>query len=137
MELPLPLDKLEVLDDAPYGKSHAVSVLSVCDIKRCSTALHFAREELEVHPAGCDEKGGIIDAADERIEPVVLLARDCECSATGHSPHTPTTTTFHYVARFFADGAIKPRMSWIIISSFLSSISRQGHLTRSSRNKES
>lgn len=77
MDLPLPLDKSEELDDAPHGKSHAVSVLSVGDVKHCSTALHFAREEREAHPVGCDENGGIIDAADERIEPVELLARNC------------------------------------------------------------
>jgi hypothetical protein len=67
VQLLFPLDKSEQLDDAPHGKSHAVSVLSVGDVKRCSTALHFARKEREVHPVGCDENGGIIDVADERI----------------------------------------------------------------------
>jgi len=37
------------LDDAPYDNSYAMSVLSISDVKRCSIALHFAREEREVH----------------------------------------------------------------------------------------
>lgn len=52
------------LDDAPYSNSHAVSVLSISNVKRCSTALHFAREEWEVHSFGCDEEGGITERAD-------------------------------------------------------------------------
>jgi len=75
MQLLFPFDKSEELDDAPHRKSHTVSVLSVGDIKRCSTALYFASKEREVHPVRCDEKGGIIDAADERIEPFELLLR--------------------------------------------------------------
>ena len=76
MKLLLALYSSTELDDAPYSNSHAVSVLSISDVKRCSTALYFAREEREVHSVGCDEEGGIIDGANERIEPTQLLVRE-------------------------------------------------------------
>ena len=60
-----------------YGNSHTVSVLSVCDIKGCSIALHLARQEREVYPVGYDEKGVLINAADERIKLIELLVDEC------------------------------------------------------------
>ncbi len=44
------------LDDASYGNSHAVSVLSICDIKRRSAAFYLTCEEREVYPIGCTRK---------------------------------------------------------------------------------
>jgi len=61
------------LDNTLHSNCHAVSVLSVSDIKCCSTTLHFACEKQKVHSIGCDEKEGIIDGADEQIKPVELL----------------------------------------------------------------
>lgn len=57
------------LDDASYSNSYTVCVLSISDVKRCSTALYFVRKEREVRSVGYDEEGRIIDGADERIEP--------------------------------------------------------------------
>ena len=48
------------LDNASYGNYHAISVLSVCDIKYYSTAVYLAHEERGVHLVGCHEKGGFI-----------------------------------------------------------------------------
>ena len=45
----LTLYKLEKLNNSPDRESHAVSILPVCDIKCCSTAFYFARQEREVH----------------------------------------------------------------------------------------
>jgi hypothetical protein len=44
-----------------------------------STRTLLRIKEREVHPIGCDGKGGIIDAADGRIELVELLV--CECGS--------------------------------------------------------
>jgi hypothetical protein len=65
------------LDDTSDGKSHTVSVLSVGDIKSRGAALHLACQERETHLVGSGEKGGIIDATDERIKPVKLLISKC------------------------------------------------------------
>lgn len=73
MELLFLLNELEELDDAPYGKSYAISVLLIGDVKRYSTVLHFAREKREVYLVGYDEKRGIINGADKGIELVKLL----------------------------------------------------------------
>ena len=37
------------LDNSPHRKRHAVRVLAVGDVECCSSALHLARQELEVH----------------------------------------------------------------------------------------
>ena len=76
MKLLFALHSLVELNDASYCKSHAVSILLISNVKRCSTALHFVCEEREVHPVGCNEEGGIIDGAEERIEPIKLLVRE-------------------------------------------------------------
>src|SRR5690349_19266286 len=54
MKLLFALYSFVELDDTSHGNSHTVSVLSIGDVKRCSTALHFAREEREVHPVRYD-----------------------------------------------------------------------------------
>lgn len=77
MQLFFPLDKLEELNNALYSKSHTISVLAVSNVKYCSTALHFICEKWEVHPVGCDKKGGIIDAANEQIKFIELLIYKC------------------------------------------------------------
>ena len=64
-------------DNTSYGNSHTVSVLSVCDIKGCGTALHLACQEREVHPVSCDEKGVLVNAADKRIKLIELLVGKC------------------------------------------------------------
>lgn len=55
-----------------------MSILSISNVERCNTALHFEREEREVHPVGCDEEGGITNAANERIEPIELFVRQAK-----------------------------------------------------------
>jgi len=77
MQLLFPLSKTEELDDTPYSKSHTMSVLSICNVERCCTALHLAGEEREIHPEGCNEERSIENAADERIKPFELLVRKC------------------------------------------------------------
>lgn len=56
-----------------------MSVLSISDIKRYSTTLHFAREKREVYLVSCDKKRVVINGADERFELVELLI--CECGS--------------------------------------------------------
>ena len=43
------LHKSEEFDDTPHRHGHAVSILPICDIKCCGTALNLARQEREVH----------------------------------------------------------------------------------------
>jgi hypothetical protein len=61
------------LDDAPYSNRHAVSILSVGNIKSRSATLDFASEKWEIHPVGCDKERCIEDAAYKRVEPLQLL----------------------------------------------------------------
>ena len=49
MKLHLTTNEPIELDDSSHRKRHAVGVLSVRDIERCSTALHLASKEREVH----------------------------------------------------------------------------------------
>ncbi len=65
-------------DKSSYGDGHAVRVLAVGDVQRCRAALDLAGEEGKVHPIGCNEKGGLINAADERIELFELLVRKAD-----------------------------------------------------------
>ena len=44
MKLLFALYSFVELDDGPHGNSHTVSVLSIGDVKRCNSTLHFARE---------------------------------------------------------------------------------------------
>ena len=66
------------LDDPLYGNSHAVSVLSICDIKCRSAAFYPAREESDLYPVGCNKKGCFPNTADERIDRFELLVGDCK-----------------------------------------------------------
>jgi hypothetical protein len=50
-----------------------MSVLSVGDIKYRGTALDLAGKKGKVHPVGYEEKGGIEDATNKRIELLKLL----------------------------------------------------------------
>ncbi len=61
------------LDDTSHDNSHAVSVLSIDDVKRCSIALHLTDKKREVHSINCDEKEVIEDVVNERIELLELL----------------------------------------------------------------
>ena len=65
MKLLFSLYSFVELNHAPHGNCHAVSVLPVRDIKRCSTILHFAYEEWEVYLVYCYEEEGIINGANE------------------------------------------------------------------------
>ncbi len=60
-------------DDTFYGNSYTISVLLVSDIKCRSTILYLAGKEGKVYPVGYDEKGGIEDATNKRIELLELL----------------------------------------------------------------
>ena len=49
VKLHLTTNESKELDGSSHGKCHAVGILSVRDIERCSTALHLAGKEREVH----------------------------------------------------------------------------------------
>ncbi len=63
------------VDNAPHSKRHAMRILSVCDIKRHSAALHLAGEKGEVHPPRTHEVGSIAicNLAGERLKFFELL----------------------------------------------------------------
>jgi len=60
-------------NDTFYGNSYTVRVLSVGDVESRYTVLHLAGKEGKVYSVGCDEKGGIEDATNKRIELLELL----------------------------------------------------------------
>lgn len=57
MELLLTTHQTKQLDKSSYRKCHAVGILTVGDIKGCSTALHLACQEREVHIVSGHEEG--------------------------------------------------------------------------------
>ncbi len=77
VQLFLALHRPKKIDKSSYGDGHTVSVLSVRDVQRCRAAFDLAGEEGKVHPIGCNERGGLINAADERIELFELLVDKC------------------------------------------------------------
>ena len=52
-------------------------VLTVGNIESGSTALHLVGKEGEIYTVVCDEKGGIEDATNKRIELLKLLVGEC------------------------------------------------------------
>ena len=54
MKLLFALYSFSELDDTLHSNSHTASAPSIGDVKRCSTTIHFASEELEVYLVGCD-----------------------------------------------------------------------------------
>jgi len=60
-------------DDTSYGNSYTISVLSVGDIKYYGIVLNLVGKKGKVYSVGYDEKGGIEDAANKRIELLKLL----------------------------------------------------------------
>jgi hypothetical protein len=59
-----------------------MSILSVCNIKSRRTALHFARQEREVHLLGGHEIGckSICNLANKRLKLFKLIVRECRSS---------------------------------------------------------
>ncbi len=80
VKLLLVLHSFVELDDTSHGQSHTVSVLSICDVKCCGTALHFACKEGKIHSVGCNKKEGLINATDEQIDLFELLVSKCKLS---------------------------------------------------------
>lgn len=73
VQLLLPLDKSEELDDSSYGKSYTMSVLSIYDVKRYSTTLNFVDEKRKVYTIARNEKGDIINTTSKWVESLKLL----------------------------------------------------------------
>lgn len=73
MKLLLALHKSEELYSTSYCKSHAIGVLSVCDIERRGAALHFTHQEQEVHVIRSYEEGGVCKLANERLKLLELI----------------------------------------------------------------
>jgi len=61
------------LDNTSYGASYTISILSICNFKSRGVVLHLVYKERKVYLVSYDEKGGIIDATDKRIELIKLL----------------------------------------------------------------
>lgn len=56
----LTLSKSEKLDNGPDCKSHAVSILPICDVKSRSATLYFAGQKRKVHVIGGHEEGNVL-----------------------------------------------------------------------------
>src|SRR2546421_4824606 len=69
----LTLPEPEELDNTSHCKRHAMSILSICDIECRSAALHFARQEREVHVVRSHEVRSIRKFANKGLEPVELI----------------------------------------------------------------
>ena len=67
------------LDDSFYSNSHTMSILSICDMKCCSTTLHLACQERKVHPPRAHEIGSIkiFDFSNQRLQLIKLFIREC------------------------------------------------------------
>src|SRR5947209_4323529 len=64
----LALPKPEELDNAAHCKRHAMSILSICDSECRSAALHFARQEREVHVVRSHEVRSVRKFANKGLE---------------------------------------------------------------------
>jgi len=78
MDLFFALHKPKEFHNTPHGKGHAMSILSVCNIKCCRTALYFAGEEREVYLLGGHEMRGkgICNLPDKRLKLFELIVRE-------------------------------------------------------------
>ena len=65
------------LNDPSHTKCHAVSILSICEVKRCRATLDFAGEKWKVHAEVGHKKRGIEDGADERPKSLELFGHEC------------------------------------------------------------
>ena len=133
MEFLFALHQSEEFDSTPHRHRHAVSILSVCNIKCRSTALNLTGQKREVHLPASHEIGrkSIWNLADERLKLSQLIQPSLTPSTKGSRCMAP------YVARVSAEGAINRVISWTTLASFLSCIFRQALLNISSRNKGS
>lgn len=86
------------LYDTSHGYSHAMSVLSVSDIKCRSIALDFACKEGKIHPVGCNEIEGLPDATDKRTDLPKLLVRECGSSESNRVIWFRLGTFYWYAA---------------------------------------
>ena len=67
------------LDGGPHRERHAVRVLAVRDVKCCSSALHLARQEWEVHVVRGHEEGHVPgdEVANARRQLGELVVSEC------------------------------------------------------------
>src|ERR1700712_5301040 len=76
MKLVFALYKPEEFDYTPHRHCHAMSILSVGDIKCCSTTLCFAGEEREVHGVCSHEERSFRELTHKRLDPFELIFRE-------------------------------------------------------------
>jgi len=88
-------------DDTSYDNSYTISVLSVGDIKYRGTILNLVGEEGKVYPVGYNEKGGLINAIDERIDLFKLLVGKYE-SPKSNRVIRLRLRTLHYYTTYLA-----------------------------------
>lgn len=60
VQLHFTTNESEELYNSSHCKGHAMSIVSVCDIKCGGAALHFARQEREVHIVRGHEEGLVV-----------------------------------------------------------------------------
>lgn len=63
VKLFLTLNQPEKLDNRLDGKGHAIRILLVCDVKRCSTVLDFVGKEGKVYVVYGYKEGHVHDVA--------------------------------------------------------------------------
>lgn len=73
VEILLTLHESEKLDNTSHCESHAMGVLSVCNVEGSGAALHLACQQWEIHIPRSHEEGGICKLTNERLKLFQLI----------------------------------------------------------------